>query len=299
MELPVCGQCGERHVGRGGYIGSGDAAAIIGVSDPEYHTAVKCYQAKVDPKPEDELSGPNGVQDRGLVLEPVIIDRFARRRGLEVVDRQLFRTIPGVPFPIGSHIDGRVTADGALVEAKSTAMGLRDNWGEAESADIPDTYLSQCAHHMAVHPEAPGVWVPVMFVGFVLREEWFYVPRDAQFVKDVIDAEVAFAEKHIIPRVPPPAVTAADVKRLYPRALGTAVEATTEIALAVTDLADLRGRLKALKDEEEKVAGKVAAALGPHERLDFGGKTIATFKTQERAAYTVAAGSTRVLRLKK
>lgn len=294
-ELPICQQCGQQHVGRGGYIGSGDCGAILGVS--EYRSAVDVYQSKI--APSEESFAPTAVMERGIILEPVILDAFEKARGVRVIDRQMFRGIPGLAFPIASHIDGRVEGTGALVEAKSAAFGLRDQWGAPGSAEIPENYLCQAVHHLACNPEADGIWQPVMFVGFTIQLVEFYVPRDAQFVKDVIDAEVAFAEKHIIQRLPPPAVTSEDVKRLYPKALGTSVEATTEVALAVNDLRSLRQRIKALQDEDDLIEGKVAAALGQHERLTFAGKDIATFKTQKRASYVVKDAEFRVLRLKK
>lgn len=295
------------------YLGSGDAAAIIGVSP--YRTAVDVYLAKTEEKsgPEAELE-ENDPRFRGVVLEPTILDLFEKRQGLQVVDRQLFRTIPGLPFPVGSHIDGRVVSTGDLVEAKSAAFSLRQNWGDPGSADLPEDYLAQAVHHLACNPEAGGIWQPVLFVGFSVKLEVFYVPRDAAFVRDLVDAEVEFARQHLLPRIPPAPTTRFDVQRLFPKDTGKSVEASMELALAVNELSALRESQKLVEEEAVLLEGKVAAAFGDAALLTYAGRALATFRTQKQvrvdskallAAHPELAGQYeratefRVLRLKK
>lgn len=249
-------------------IGGSDVAAILGLSP--WNTPLDVYLEKLGELPPTEETP---AMHWGSTLEPVILDEFQRQTGQQVARNLPMTRHADHPHMI-AHIDG-MTADGAIVEAK-TARSDHD-WGEPGSADIPVYYQTQVAHYLAV-TGARIAYVPVLIGASDFRI--YQVDRDDSFIADLIDAERSFWHEHVVARVPPAPVNAADALRLWARDNGQAVEAGAEIAEKIA-------ALKALKAEAKDIEGRIGAiddavriAFGEAATLTHGGAVLATYKAQ-------------------
>jgi predicted phage-related endonuclease len=72
-----------------------------------------------------------------------------------------------------------------------------------------------------------------------------------------------------------------DIKALYPKDNGLAIEATEEIYEKVRELDNLKYNIKRFEEEAEKIQLDVAEFISPNSALTYQGKTIVTWKAQE------------------
>lgn len=277
------------------YIGSSDAAPIIGVSS--YRSPHEVWQRKVDKlfgEPTVQMPTPKGgVLERGNILEPVILDAFQRESGLTVLGRQDFLQLLDRPY-IGGHIDGRAS-DGGVVEAKSVAIAKEDEWGKPDTSEIAEEHYPQVQHLMGL-ASASHCWVPVMFIGaYGIRYHTYCVDRDSAFIDDLFKAEMLFWQ-YVQNREPPPPTVGDDVQRRWPKDNGLILDCNETVATDVALLRMMKAHLKAKADEAAEIEGRIKLAVGDASGLRYGGKIICTYKQQNRAGYTVADTSFRVLR---
>ena len=252
-------------------IGGSDVAAILGLS--RWKTAVDVWLDKLGrlpPQPETEA------MRFGTLLEPVIIEEFSRRTGMEVRRGLPMQQHEQHTFMLAS-LDGLVEDRQAIVEAKTARMA--DGWGEDGTAEIPPYYQTQVAHYMAV-TGAVVAFVPVLIGGSDFRI--YEVERDEGFIADLVEAERAFWFDHVLAEVPPEPVNAADALRLWARDDGSEFEVGEEIADKVARLKVAKAELKVMEERIAFLDDAVRIAFAEHAALRFGGETIATYKAQSR-----------------
>jgi hypothetical protein len=98
-------------------------------------------------------------------------------------------------------------------------------------------------------------------------------------------------------RRPPPITTLADARLAFPRDAGSTVVANPEICEALQSLAELNLEIKTAEMKADELKAKIEAHMGTAAYLvDDQGDKLATWKTQQRAAYSVQAGESRVFR---
>ena len=119
------------------YIGSSDAAAILGVSP--WRSPLSVYLDKVDGpqpvSPDKEL-----IFKRGHRLEPYILDMLEDEHGFKLLrfeDGKRSRRHIDKEFPfLAAELDAE-TDDGRNVEAKSSNFYARKSWGEQHTDAVP------------------------------------------------------------------------------------------------------------------------------------------------------------------
>lgn len=252
-------------------IGGSDAAAILGLS--QYRTPFQVYQEKVG---LIESTPDNENMLWGRVLEPVIRQQYADRTGRVVrIPEQMLRHDKH-PFMI-ANVDG-VTDDGRLLEIK-TARTSKE-WGEPGSDQIPQAYLIQVQHYLAV-TALPVADVSVLIGGSDYRQ--YEIPADDELQEMIIEGEAKFWSD-LQSGIAPEPISFADAQARYGRqSTAGEVQASDAVLQAIKHLEVIRADIKRLETMEEEEKAVVMLALGDLDTLVHQGKTLATWKASAPA----------------
>lgn len=231
-------------------IGGSDVAAILGLSP--WKTPFAVYQEK-----RREVADWNGNEatDWGKRMEPAIRQWYSDTTGriVRVPDKIMFH--PVHTFMLAS-LDG-LTDDERIVEIK-TARSAR-GWGEPGTNEIPDYYLVQVMHYLAV-TGFPVADLPVSIGGG--SPELYEIPADNELIEMIIDAEGSFW-RQVQDGIPPAPVTYADaVQRFGRSAAEGAVLASQQDIMDVSTLRTIQSTKKALEAREEEIKGRLIISLG-------------------------------------
>lgn len=252
-------------------IGGSDAAAILGLSP--YRTPFQVYQEKtgqLDAQPDNE----NMLW--GRVLEPVIRQQYADRTGrvVRIPEEMLRHPVHG--FMI-ANVDG-VTDDSRLLEVK-TARSAKE-WGEPGSDQIPQAYLIQVQHYLAV-TMLPVADVSVLIGGSDYRQ--YEIPADLELQEMIIEGEAKFWND-LQAGIAPEPISFADAQARYGRNSSTGeVQASDEVLQAIKHLEVIKKESKRLELLEEENKAVLMLALGDLDTLVHEGKTLATWKAAAAA----------------
>jgi len=265
------------------YIGGSDEAALLGVSP--WRTPLDVFLEKTgDATPFEG----NDATYWGTRLEDVVAEEYARRTGNKVRRRNAVLVHPEHDF-LRANLDREIVGQKRILECKTAGLRSADSWGEDGTDQVPDYYLPQVAHYMAV-TGATGADVAVLIGGQDFRI--YHVERDLELERLVLERAVQFWHDHVVPRVPPPPMSAQDVVRLFPSDDGNTVDATPEVAAAVQRLAEVRAQIKALQGDKDDPAPGTEAFLANEVKTFLGsaavlrgpnGKPMATWKAAKDA----------------
>lgn len=167
----------ERRTG----IGSSDAAAIAGLSG--WRTPWEVYLDKTGQLPDVE---PTPEQRWGLRHEPTIAAAYEEQQGVSLAKPYLMRH-PKYPWMLAT-VD-RITDAGRIVELKTANPHAAKDWGEPWTDQVPEQYLIQVQHQMAVvDADAADIAVLVGLSDFRV----YTVRRCDQLIFDLIHLEQEF-----------------------------------------------------------------------------------------------------------
>lgn len=253
-------------------IGGSDVAAILGLS--KWRTPLQVFQEKRGELPSQP---DNEAMRWGRYLEPVVRQAYADETGREVrVPTGMLRH-PERDFMV-ANIDGFAGAEGQadlrLFEAKTARTA--EGWGEPGTDQVPQVYLLQVQHYMAVTGiDVADVAVLIGGSDFRIYE----VPEDRELQEMLIEAEAEFWSR-VQRGEPPEPVSYADMQARYGRASRPAsVVASADVERAVARLRTIKAEREALDAAEEEARAVVMGALGEADTLiDPAGKTLATWK---------------------
>lgn len=229
-------------------IGSSDAPIVAGVS--RWGDLRTLYAEKLG------LTAPVVETERmswGLRLEDVIADAYVERTGRRVRRARHLLRHPDLAWMLAS-LDRQVLGQPGIVEIKTTGHPT-DEWGPDGSDLIPEAYLVQVQHAMAV---AGAEWADLaaLFAGQQLRI--YRIGRDAGLIDMLIDLEGRFWQ-HVTTRTPPPDMNPATRPALVREGVEPATPQVTSLA----------GRLRALRAAAEaadaaktEAEDELRAALG-------------------------------------
>lgn len=199
-------------------IGGSDAAAILGFSP--WRTAMDVWLEKTELVPARAADPDRDfLLELGQRLEPVIAGLYERETGNQIViPSQIIFHHTEYPELIGTP--DRIGADCFMTDAPLSArFGVElktenqftDSFGDPGSDQVPQHYLIQCAHYMAVL-NLPRWDVAVLHGG--TRFNVYHIERDAELEGELIDQLRAWWREHVVNRTPPP-VDASDGWRRY------------------------------------------------------------------------------------
>lgn len=252
-------------------IGGSDVAPILGLS--KWTTPLQVYMEKrgeLQPQPD------NPSMRWGRYLEPVVRQAYADETGLEV------RVVPDMlrhsahDFLI-ANLDGFVAPSDAprrVFEAKTARTA--EGWGEPGTDQIPQPYLLQVQHYMAVTGFVAAD-VAVLIGGSDFRI--YEVHEDRELQAMVIDACADFWAR-VQAGEPPEPISYADAKARFGRASVQAeVVADSDVMQAIAELRDLKVQQGHLEHAREQWQAVVMRAMGEADTLvDAQGRQLATWK---------------------
>ena len=249
-------------------IGGSDAAAVLGLS--KWKTPLQVYQEKRgELLPQED----NESMLWGRELEPVIRQQYANRNNRTVSLPASMLRHPKYEFMV-ANVDG-VTNDNRLLEVK-TARSAKE-WGETGTDQVPQAYLIQVQHYLAV-TQLSVADVVVLIGGSDYRE--YEIEADKELQEMIIEGEAVFWA-NVLSSTPPAPVTYADAMALYGRASkAESIEGDIDMAYALDRLLVIREDIKKLETQEESLKAEVMKYMGEHDTLTFDGKPVITWKAQ-------------------
>lgn len=261
------------------FLGGSDAAAVLGISP--WRTPLDLWRDKVQPAmPENADPARMRVLERGKRMEPYIVDLLAAETDLAILARNQRYVDPEFAF-LAAEIDAEALlperSEPVNVEIKTVSPFKAKDWGDIGSDEIPVYYTAQAQHGLMVSARALCIF-GVLIGGDDFRV--YRVERDDEIIAAMRAREVAFWREHIETMTPPPATTPGDIDSLFRRDAGTAVEATPEIAAALSELRALQAEQGAVEMRIEGVKSAIKAHMGEAARLTCQGRDVATWKMQ-------------------
>lgn len=249
-------------------IGGSDAAAVLGLS--KWKTPLQVY---LDKRGEAAETPDNESMLWGRALEPVIRQQYAERTGRAVLVPDGILRHPSHSFML-ANLDG-MTEDRRVVEIKTARVA--QGWGEPGSDEVPQDYLLQVQHYMAVTGfDVADVAVLIGGSDFRLYE----VPADRELQELLIDAEASFW-RNVEQGIPPEPVSYADMQTRFGRASreGTVeAESDPDVLVAVAKLRAIRETMKTMEADEEAQQAVIMKALGENDTLTIAGQPAVTWK---------------------
>lgn len=260
-------------------IGGSDALAVMGLSP--YSSAYAVWADKLNllpAKPETEA------MLWGRLLEPVVADYFATTTGVAVRRAGMFHH---GEHPWMRYNPDRLTADGGLLEVKTTSIYHADEWKDGQT---PDAAEAQVRHGMAVL-NRPHAWVIALIAGQkpVIRR----ITRDPEIEHSMFVVQRSFWFDHVLTCVPPDpdgsSSCARTLYQLHRQARDDLVVHLDEQDLAVLDEhAQLKQKTKQLDESRRELENWVKHRLGDAVTGLHDGAPVVTWPHRSRKGYTVA-----------
>jgi putative phage-type endonuclease len=259
-------------------IGGSDAAAVVGLNP--YKTNFQLWEEKCGLREPDDLSDNQAVK-WGSRLEDVVADAFAEESGLTV--HRVNQTLRSADHPFMlAHLDRRIVGQKRGLEVKTAGhwAAQSDQWGETGTDQVPEQYLLQCVHYMAV-TGYDAFHLAVLIAGNDLRV--YTIPRDQTLIDALIIREAEFW-KLVQTRTAPSVVDLADARRAFPVSRDREIEASTEIATTDLELRRVEADLKQLESRQEELKGQICGFMGEADTLVRAGRRLRTWRSQDRTA---------------
>ncbi|MEN3781468.1 lambda-exonuclease family protein [Priestia megaterium] len=178
-------------------IGGSDASAVLGISS--WKGSLNVYIEKVEGSQPKELSE---AAEWGHRHEPTIRQKFREcHPELRVEESDYMWQSTEHEFMV-ANVDGFLfhpTKGYGILEIKTSHEWRNGEWDE-DSGIIPEDYLVQCQHYMAVF-KVKYCYVAVLIGGNKYRE--FYVELDETLMDLLIEEERKFWFNHVLAGIPP------------------------------------------------------------------------------------------------
>jgi len=225
-------------------IGGSDAGTAIGVNP--WKSPYILYLEKTGARVPEDISDKPAVK-RGVRLEPEIIKWVKEDLGITIRKDNHTHISKEHPF-LFCHNDGTVVGTHRIAEIKAPSLHMREFWGEAGTDSVPQYYLAQGVHALAIQPEMEGVDYFAYFDPDILH---FKLERK----KSLIDAYIGKVNNfwdHVLNEIPPPPQDENDLIFKYFKKNGKFKSATPDIEKRIANLINIKAEKKALDAEEKE-----------------------------------------------
>lgn len=274
-------------------IGSSDASAVAGCNP--YKSALEVYMHLVDGSPATGELPDDPLMLAGLVCEPAVARFYELETGVGLATPKP-RTHPKYPWMKATADRVRVDSHGEptrIVELK-TASVYAKGWGEHGTDEVPEWYIIQVQHQMAVFG------LDVADIACLIGGNDFRIypiERNESIINSLIEIESAFW-KRVEDRNPPDPDwmhpnTVKLLNQLHIPAPGKSIKLPGDSLTDVDNWIDAKARLKeanagakVIEAECKQHQARIIAAMHDAEVATIGGHTI-TRKTIDRDGYTV------------
>jgi putative phage-type endonuclease len=240
------------------HLGSSDVAVLLGISP--WKTAYDLWLDKTG-KLNDAEFEENESMALGHALEGPLLRWAAREQGIKLIRNQ-FRVHSG---GILSATHDGLARDNLPIGFEAKTAGVlrgfasREQWGEANTDQIPDYYMIQCQEQMLVS-NLEMVWVPALLGG---RGRVMYCVTPNKDLMDIIlERATEFWERHVKADIPPDGWPTLDVARVIRRTEGKRVSIASD---KVKEWRELDRQAKELQDKADAAKAAVLALMGDAE----------------------------------
>lgn len=257
------------------YITGSDASTICGVNP--YGNIIELWQQKLRLAVAEDISDKPAVK-AGNYLEPVVCQWFTDETGILLELDNNFLIHKEHKW-MGGNIDRRVTGQKALFEAKTA--GHANGWGEIGENIIPEHYLCQIAHYVAVD-DADLSYLGVLIGGNDFRH--YTYERNAKLEELIIKKEAEFWNC-VQTETPPMPRTPDEVISLYCTANdGEVAVANEEIEESIEQLTTIKGMVKEYQEKQKQLETKIKVFMQDKGILtDRNNRPLATWKNARGA----------------
>lgn len=263
-------------------LGASDSPIIMGYST--YKTPYQLYLEKTGlVSSDDEMTEQ---QYWGNALESVILKRFSEENNVEISFPDTVYH-PDYPF-IFANLDGWIESEKAVVEAKCVNSYQKKEWDLTLKDGIPLIYLIQIAKQCAITNASRG-YCAVLIGGMEYNQ--FVYERDASLEALIINADKEFWEC-VQNKKEPDLISTSDYRLKFKTpSPDKIVNSTFKTTNALTDLMNVKVKIKQLNEYEDKLKMDLMGHMGDAEYLiGQEGEILATWKATKKG--------TRVLNIK-
>jgi len=254
-------------------IGGSDVAGILGISP--FVTPLDVYLDKIG---EAEEKQDNPSMAFGRLMEPVLLQQYQNVTGESLVS-DLQPIISQKHDFMRANLDG-LTKSGKVLEIKTART--KNGWGEPGTDEIPDYYLTQVQHYLAV-TDFPIADVAVLISGcdFLI----YTVEKDLELQEMLIEKEYKFWEM-VQKRTPPDPINLNDIKKLYPKSLKNGIEANQDVIEQIGLLKSLKEQIKELEEIKEQKELFIKDFIREHDGILMDNKPLVTWKSSKDSVKT-------------
>lgn len=289
------------------HLGGSDIASVFGVSQWkscydlwEEKTAAEFVPPEVEPKREKLFR-------RGKKLEPWIMELLEEEQGIFINKRNQRYTDEEFPW-MQCEVDFEFMATEGLCngEAKTVSPFAAKEWGESETDEIPLGYCLQAMWGLMI-TKRPMTLVAPLIGADDLRV--YNVKRDDELIAAMRAKAIQFWTGHVVPKIPPPAVTVSDVHKVLFKYGGFPVAWDESLGESLRKLRETKAAAKELKGIQDEIELDIKRALlvkaeaagltdTPKKFVmnDVTGKRLASFSYEHRAGYVAKESDYWILR---
>lgn len=257
-------------------IGGSDAPAVVGVC--KYRTPLEVYLEKIGEKIDRPKSGAMII---GSKFEYDILVFLGEELKKEVESKFNNKVIhPEIPY-MSCQIDGLVKGENSIVECKVTT----NRFSELLSK-VPDNYMIQCQHNMAVHG-SDRCYLPWMLIDphSEIKKGIHIIDRDDEMIGYILDIERKFWIDHVEAKNPPSIdfssfLASGVLAQMYPiEQEGKEVELPESFLTKIEKRQLLKSQMDEIEVEMLAIDNEIKANMCEASVAFSNGQKIATWKT--------------------
>lgn len=240
-------------------IGGSDVSVLLGIN--KYKSPVELFLDKTEQLENKDINSEAAYW--GNTLEEIVAQEFSKRTELKVRKKNAILQHPEYPWML-ANVDRLIVGQKVGLECKTASEYLKDSWKDDE---IPDSYLLQCQHYMAV-TGYESWWIAVLIGGnkFVFKQ----INRDQELIDILIEKESFFWNENVLRNIPPAfdgsSASSGLLKKMYPNSNDSEIELDNEsnnLVRMYREGEELEKQGKYIKDE---ATNKLKGILGEFER---------------------------------
>ena len=246
-------------------IGGSDAGTLLGVNKyKDEYTLVLEKTGELDPPDLSQL--PAIIH--GNACEPIVFDLINNHLNIPIEKDNQTNYHKDYDW-LYMHVDGRYKFENRIVEIKAPQAHMKQYYGAEGSDDIPEVYLAQAVHMMAIDNKCESVEFFVYFSGNIQR---YSVKRNESLINSYMIAAKKFW-KMVIDKTPPEPRDSDSVTHAYFDHNNDLITDDPELIIFIRDHIKRKEEYKKLGDEIQDGNLYIKKRVGKNNGVDMGNGT--------------------------
>lgn len=250
------------------YLGSSDAAAVLGLS--RWKSPLAVWAEKTGQIEPEDISDKMAVR-LGQKMEQVIAELFTEDTGLELEEVPETIYHPAHRY-IAANLDRRVKGTKVLVEIKNVGQFSKSEW---MNGNVPTEYAAQVMHQLMVTGYDYGWLVAAVGNSDLIIKK---IERNEVALNTMLEREIDFWTTYVVPRTMPMQVSSSDkpvLDALFPEAEPNTVMNLSDAEAAIIESVQaMEADLRQLEGQIEQGKNRLRLALGDAESGTVGPHTV-------------------------